>query len=106
MTPEDNSDASINVWCDWLTDNGQEQLANEIRFEEQVYFHTFGRWLHDTPNDCSYIGDYMYRVGAPVEITGYTDDEDENRIGGTINDQLVGSIMDQVGGIYPYFYDS
>lgn len=34
MTPNSSNDNEINVWCDWLTDNGHEQLADEIRFEE------------------------------------------------------------------------
>lgn len=41
MTPNDNSDASINVWCDWLTDNGQEQFADETRFEQYFSAHLF-----------------------------------------------------------------
>lgn len=34
MIPNSNNDNEINVYCDWLTDNGQEHLADEIRFDQ------------------------------------------------------------------------
>lgn len=51
MTPDTNHDNEINIYCDWLTDDGQEQLANDIRFEEMInhwYLEGALRWQrHD-----------------------------------------------------------
>lgn len=55
MTPNSNSENDINVWCDWLTDNGQEQLADEIRFEDIIQ----NLWY---PDYCRII--YRHSVGS------------------------------------------
>jgi len=31
MTPEDNDDCSLLIYADWLTDNGDEQAAEQLR---------------------------------------------------------------------------
>lgn len=49
MTPNSNNENEINVYCDWLTDNGYQNLADEIRF--------------DSPNQDNFTNDsyFQYR---------------------------------------------
>lgn len=67
MTPNSNHDNDINIYCDWLTDNGY--LADEIRFDEEIpYWHfEFYRSTIDRIGDFSWYGanvGYERDVGA------------------------------------------
>lgn len=53
MTPNTSSDNEINIYCDWLTDNGHEHLANEIRFDE---LDTNNCWAINTYNQHTKVG--------------------------------------------------
>lgn len=50
MTPNSNNDNEINVYCDWLTDNGYQNLADEIRFE----YSTTNCWCNEFK--CTRVG--------------------------------------------------
>lgn len=57
MTPNTNHDNDINVWCDWLTDNGYN--SDEIRFEQ--------------PNE-NWSYEYQYFIGAIGVFSDHTFD--------------------------------
>lgn len=97
MNPNSNSDAEINVWCDWLTDNGRQDLADEIRFEEQNvgwYYEarSSATWeLFRLPSGFAGIGKYIEEnVGVLGYVGGLT-----NHVGGDDcflpDDQIVGA---------------
>lgn len=50
MTPNSNNENEINVYCDWLTDNGCQNLADEIRF--------------DSPNQDNFTNDSYFQYRA------------------------------------------
>lgn len=95
MQPNTNSDAEINVYCDWLTDNGQDQLATDTRFDESLA----NTWYPETKTS---LGDGPgYQFGA-VGGVGTTLNFFEMCRGGRNVGQDSANIND-VGGSFHYY---
>lgn len=76
MTPNSNHDDEINIWCDWLTDNGQEDLANDIRFEEIM-----SHWHYEYRYYCgSFYRDRMRGFDVACERVGSVNSASTNAV--------------------------
>lgn len=77
MTPNSNSDNEINVWCDWLTDNGQN--SDEIRFEEIQDYGFY--WIYRINGTDMHVGPVYEFIG----LVGTNLDYPPNRTGSFAN---------------------
>lgn len=94
MTPSDNSEMEISVWCDYLTDTNCP-FADNFRFDEYIEFWQYERWLRFQHTHLWFEYPDCWNVGS--SIVGSNVGGIESYVGERVGGQVV-SNWDSVGG--------